>query len=100
MKYLFFFLFSLLAFNGFSQEVVKDTCKVGLPNSYSVNSSNVLWGINITNNCPVSDISIQIFNRWGNKEADLQLENGTTQLKWDPSELPTGTYFYILKCNQ
>ena len=84
----------------FSQDLPKDTCTLSLPNTYSVNAQTAVTSISVIHNCPVSALAVKVYNRWGTIVHEEQVENGTSLLKWDPSELVSGTYFYILKCNQ
>ena len=94
---------------------VDDTCVVKPCNSLNIHNAvtpngdgmNEYFDIeNITEDC-YKDNTVEIYNRWGVKVFDVDdydneirvfrgLSEGRTTVK-EASELPTGTYFYILK---
>ena len=100
MKSILLIVCSFITLVTFSQDAPNDTCTVSLPNSYSINANTAVTGVPIIFNCPVSAVTVKVYNRWGMIVHEETLENGTSLLKWDPSELPSGVYVYILKCNQ
>lgn len=71
-----------------------DVPNVFTPNGDGVNDTFVLQTTNLT------EISCQIFDRWGVKMYDVKSEKGN--IEWDGKNLskkdvPDGTYFYLLK---
>jgi gliding motility-associated-like protein len=66
-------------------------------NSFSPNAdgTNDTWNIPNASNYP--EISVQIFNKWGN----LLYEQNKVYVPWDGTndgaKLPSDTYFYIVK---
>jgi gliding motility-associated-like protein len=71
-----------------------------VPNVFTPNGdgANDLFILQRSSN--ISEVKIEIFDRWGHKVYDLVSEKG--QIEWDGKnqfgkECPEGTYFYILK---
>lgn len=71
------------------------------PNGDGVNDYFVIRGIEQYN-----DVSVSIFNRWGNKVYEMDNERYSNVMNgngknpwdgtWDGKDLPDGTYFYFI----
>ena len=78
-------------------EVSEDSLVIEIPNVFTPNNDNIndLYEIRTTG---VKEVSLQIFNRWGEKLYD----NTSAKASWDGFTLggmsvPAGTYFYFIK---
>jgi gliding motility-associated-like protein len=73
--------------------------KLDVPNVFTPNGdgSNDVFFLKVAN---LTDISANIFDRWGNKV--YESTSSTGNIAWDGTgmsgkELPAGTYFYVIK---
>ena len=74
-------------------------CDILAPNVVTPNGDGVndYFKINGLNNFPCS--SLNVFNRWGNKMFKITGYAGKWKGIYNDTQLPDGTYFYIIKLN-
>jgi uncharacterized repeat protein (TIGR01451 family)/gliding motility-associated-like protein len=93
---------------------ISDKCELYIPDGFSPNGDNINDRLMVRCIGRYPDATIEIFNRWGNLvfkkenygnlsvwgEGDAWWDGSSTNsLTVGKSELPTGTYFYILNLN-
>lgn len=93
MKILFVVpLFLLFACNGLAQEQV--TCKWEIPKNVMISETNEPdHAVNITCTCPVKEVKITVFNRWG----EVVYSTNILQHVWMGKNSETGVYMMKLE---
>ncbi|MDX2173645.1 MAG: gliding motility-associated C-terminal domain-containing protein [Bacteroidota bacterium] len=78
--------------------VSNDLGCLNIPNAFTPNGDGVndVWNVNLSS---FSNPSLQIYSKWGQLIYDKDSPTHAWDGKWNGSDLPPGTYYYVIKYN-